>query len=111
MYKYPVKYKDLFEKITEESKKSFITNKEFPREVNTNSNNGNDKKSNNVQSKDNTQTIDIKKYRLTPEESINLFYKKDADGLKTENKVSEFLNKIMKCYISVLYDNLKPLIM
>lgn len=93
MYKYPVKYKDLFEKIIEESNKSFITNKEFPKEVNTNSNNGNDKKSNNVQSKDNTETIDIKKYRLTPEESINLFYKKDADGLKAEKNVSEYLNK------------------
>ena len=93
MYKYPVKYKDLFEKIIEESNKSFIPNKEFPKEVNTNSNNGNDKNSNNGQSKDNTETIDIKKYRLTPEEAINLFYKNDPDGLKTQKEVDKFLTQ------------------
>ncbi|MDK0795005.1 hypothetical protein P5E92_01810 [Clostridium perfringens] len=93
MYKYPVKYKDLFEKIIEESNKSFITNKEFPREVNTNSNNGNDKNSNNGQSNDNTETIDIKKYRLTPEEAVNLFYKNDPDGLKIQKEVDKFLTQ------------------
>ena len=93
IYRYPAKYKDTFDKIIEESKKSFVPTKGFPREVNNNSNKVNDKKSNNVQSNDNTETIDIKKYRLTPEEAINLFYKKDADGLKAEKKVSEYLNK------------------
>lgn len=93
MYKYPVKYKDLFEKIIEESNKSFIPNKEFPKEVNTNSNNGNDKNSNNGQSKDNTETIDIKKYRLTPEEAVNLFYKNDPDGLKIQKEVDKFLTQ------------------
>ncbi|MCX0397359.1 hypothetical protein LI014_08195 [Clostridium perfringens] len=93
IYRYPAKYKDTFDKIIEESKKSFVPTKGFPREVNNNSNKVNDKKSNNVQSNDNTETIDIKKYRLTPEEAINLFYKKDADGLKAEKNVSEYLNK------------------
>ncbi|WP_243158969.1 hypothetical protein [Clostridium perfringens] len=93
IYRYPAKYKDTFDKIIEESKKSFVPTKGFPREVNNNSNKVNDKKSNNVQSNDNTETIDIKKYRLTPEEAINLFYKNDADGLKAEKNVSEYLNK------------------
>ncbi|MGT2615071.1 hypothetical protein [Clostridium perfringens] len=93
IYRYPAKYKDTFDKIIEESKKSFVPTKGFPREVNNNSNKVNDKKSNNVQSNDNTETIDIKKYRLTPEEAINLFYKNDVDGLKAEKNVSEYLNK------------------
>ena len=93
IYRYPAKYKDTFDKIIEESKKSFVPTKGFPREVNNNPNKVNDKKSNNVQSNDNTETIDIKKYRLTPEEAINLFYKNDADGLKAEKNVSEYLNK------------------
>lgn len=111
MYKYPVKYKDLFEKIIEESNKSFITNKEFPKEVNTNSNNGNDKKSNNVQSKDNAQTMDIKEYGLTPDEAIKLFYKNDPKGLKTQNEVDKFLIKNYKSAdISVFYDNLDTIL-
>lgn len=31
-YKYPVKYKDVFKKIIEDSKESFVPSKEFPRE-------------------------------------------------------------------------------
>lgn len=111
MYKYPVKYKDLFEEIIEESNKSFIPNKEFPKEVNTNSNNGNDKKSNNVQSKDNTQTMDIKEYGLTPDEAIKLFYKNNPKGLKTQNEVDKFLIKNYKSAdISVFYDNLDTIL-
>ena len=45
IYRYPAKYKDTFDKIIEESKKSFVPTKGFPREVNNNSNKVNDKKS------------------------------------------------------------------
>ena len=31
IYKYPVKYKDVFNKIIEESKKSFVPTKQFPK--------------------------------------------------------------------------------
>lgn len=93
IYRYPAKYKDTFEKIIEESKKSFVPTKGFPKEINNNSNKVHDKNSNNGQSKDNTETIDIKKYRLTPEEAVNLFYKNDPDGLKIQKEVDKFLTQ------------------
>ncbi|MCX0362235.1 hypothetical protein LI034_14645, partial [Clostridium perfringens] len=111
IYRYPAKYKDTFDKIIEESKKSFVPTKGFPREVNNNSNKVNDKKSNNVQSKDNTQIMDIKEYGLTPDEAIKLFYKNDPKGLKTQNEVDKFLIKNYKSAdISVFYDNLDTIL-
>ena len=111
IYRYPAKYKDTFDKIIEESKKSFVPTKGFPKEVNNTSNKVNDKKPNNSKSKDNTETIDSKMYRLTPEEALKLFYKNNPDGLKTQNEVDKFLVENYKSAdISVFYDNLDTIL-
>lgn len=111
IYRYPAKYKDTFDKIIEESKKSSVPTKGFPKEVNNNSNKVNDKKPNNSKSKDNTETIDSKMYRLTPEEALKLFYKNNPDGLKTQNEVDKFLVENYKSAdISVFYDNLDTIL-
>lgn len=108
IYKYPVKYKDTFDKIIEESKKSLVTTREFPKLANSNSNKEKeDSKSNNNQTSDGNETIDITKYRLTPDEAIELFYKNNPDGLKNQNEIDKFLIKNYKSDdITIFYDNL-----
>lgn len=91
-YKYPVKYEDTFNKIIEESKKSLVTTREFPKLANSNSNKEKSK-SNNNQTSDSNQTTDMSKYKLTPDEAMELFYKNNPDGLKGQKEVSKYLNE------------------
>lgn len=86
------KYEDTFNKIIEESKKSLVTTREFSKLADSNSNKEKESsKSNNNQTNDSTETIDITKYRLTPEEVLKLFYKNNPERIKKQNEIDKFL--------------------